>query len=56
MKYIPVNGLKFTNSFALHWFGVNNRKIVEFDFFTKKILKIYRSIYVIIQKMTNLIQ
>ena len=36
MKYIPVNGLKFTNSFALHWFGVNNRKIVEFDFFTKK--------------------
>lgn len=36
MKYIPINGLKFTNSFALHWFGVNNRKIVEFDFFTKK--------------------
>lgn len=34
MKYIPVNGLKFTNSFALHWFGVNNRKIVEFDFVT----------------------
>lgn len=36
MKYIPINGLKFTNSFALHWFGVNNRRIVEFDFFAKK--------------------
>jgi len=24
MKYIPINGLKITNSFALHWFGVNN--------------------------------
>ena len=35
MKYIPINGLKFTNSFALHWFGVNNRKIV---LITKKLM------------------
>lgn len=35
MKYIPINGLKFNISFKLHWFGLNNKGVVEFDFITK---------------------
>lgn len=35
MKYIPINGLKFNISFKLHWFGLNDKSVVEFNFITK---------------------
>lgn len=36
MKYIPINGLKFDTNFSLYWFGIDNKRVIEFQFLTKE--------------------
>ena len=55
MKYIPINGLKFNISFKLHWFGLNDKSVVEFNFITKDYFEKIMAIYAIIVRTINLI-